>query len=252
MTAWSVGRYEIVARHIAPIAAQVVDAAAPAPESTLVDLACGTGSAALAAAARGVEVTGVDITAELVALAAAEPGGSDVTWLTADASATGLPDRGFDAAISNMGIIFVEPAAMVAELARLLKPTGILAFSTWVRAADNPLFTPVAEVLGPPAPGPYAPDQWGDPDLIHARLTPYFDDITIDNHWFTWQFASLDAAVRFVTDESPMHVTIVTSLDDATRSRLVAAFTTALAAHRTGDGAVAFGTPYAVITARRR
>lgn len=104
MTAWSVGRYEAVARHIAPIAAQVVDAAAPAPESTLVDLACGTGSAALVAAGRGVEVTGVDITAELLALAAGKAGGSDVAWVTAGASATGLSDAGFDTVVSNMGI----------------------------------------------------------------------------------------------------------------------------------------------------
>ena len=46
-----------------------------------------------------------------------------------------------------------------------------------------------------------------------------------------------------------MHVNVLTHLDDATRSRVVGAFTAALAAHRTADGAVAFNSRYAVITA---
>lgn len=120
MTAWSAGRYEAVAQLIAPIAAEVIAAAAPGPGTALVDLACGTGTAALAAAAKGARVTGVDLTGELLAIAAAKPGASAITWVTADASATALPDAGFDAAVSNMGIIFVEPVAMVAELARLI------------------------------------------------------------------------------------------------------------------------------------
>lgn len=218
----------------------------------MVDLACGTGNAALVAAAAGAQVTGVDLTSELLAVAAAKSDGSDVTWVTADASATGLPDAGFDAAVSNMGIIFVEPVAMVAELARLIKPGGALAFSTWVRAGNNPFFTPVVQVLGAPAAAPWGPDQWGEPETVHSRLADGFDDIRFEPGVFTWRFESLDAAVRFITDESPMHVTTLTYLDDDTRTRLIAAFTEALAAHASDDGAVTFDAPYAIITARRR
>ncbi|TXH17247.1 MAG: methyltransferase domain-containing protein, partial [Mycobacterium sp.] len=186
------------------------------------------------------------------AIAEAKPGGDAVEWVAADASATGLPDASFDTAVSNMGIIFVEPAAMVAEVARLLKPAGTLGFSTWVKAGDNPFFTPVVEVLGQPEPGPYSPDQWGVPELIHERLDPDFADVAIDSGTLTWRFGSVDDAVRFVTDESPMHVTTLTYLDDETRSRLIAAFTAAFTAHESSDGTVAFDAPYAVITARRR
>lgn len=252
MTAWSAGRYEAVAQLISPIAAEVVTAASPPPGSALVDLACGTGNAALTAAAAGTRVTGVDLTGELLAIAADKPGGCDIIWVTADASATGLPQGAFDAAVSNMGIIFVEPVAMVAELARLLKPAGTLAFSTWARADDNPFFTPVTEVLGTPPPADYGPDQWGEADIARARLSPDFDDIEVESRVFTWLFASLDAAVRFVTDESPMHVSVLNALDETIRIRLTKAFTAALAAHQNPDGTVTFDAPYAVITARRR
>ncbi len=252
MSTWSVGRYEAVAEFIAPIATEVVAAVSAGPGTALVDLACGTGNAALHAAGLGAHVTGVDITPELLAIAAAKPGGDAVEWVAADASATGLPDAMFDAAVSNQGIIFVEPVAMVAELARLLKPGGKLGFSTWVRAGDNPFFTPIIEVLGPPEPAPHSPDQWGVPELVHARLGADFTDVDIESSALTWRFASLADSVRFITDESPMHVSMLANLDEATRGRLVAAFTAALAGHESPDGSVAFAAPYAVITARRR
>ncbi|WP_285031580.1 class I SAM-dependent methyltransferase [Mycolicibacterium sp. lyk4-40-TYG-92] len=252
MSTWSVGRYETVAEFIAPIAAEVVAAVPHGPGTALVDLACGTGNASLHAAGLGAQVTGVDITPELLAIAAEKPGGDAVEWVAADASATGLPSASFDAAVSNMGIIFVEPASMVAEIARLLKPGGALGFSAWVRAADNPFFTPVVEVLGQPQPGPYSPEQWGVPELVHERLATDFTDVDIQNRTLVWRFGSVDDAVRFITAESPVHVTTFTYLDDDTRARLIEAFTAAFAAHESSDGTVAFDAPYAVITAHRR
>ena len=233
---WSAGRYEAVAERIAPIAVQVVAAAdrrAPVRNAALLDLACGTGNAALAAAARGARVTAVDITPELIALGTqkAAAAGEPIEWLTADASATGLPPQSFDAVVSNMGIIFVEPTGQVAELQRLLKTGATLAFSSWVRDADNPFFTPIVEVLGPPQQSGYSPDQWGDAETIAVRLSDGFTDIDIENSSYTWQFASLDVALNFVMHESPMHVSLFGNIDGAQRETLLAAFEAALRAH---------------------
>ncbi len=81
--------------------------------------------AALAAAEAGAQVTGVDLTAELIAIAAERPGADAVQWVVADAAHTGLPDGGFSTVVSNMGIIFVEPTSLVAEVTRLLTPGGV-------------------------------------------------------------------------------------------------------------------------------
>ena len=256
-TIWSAGRYEAVAERIAPIAAEVIDAVErrlPVRDAALVDLACGTGNAALAAAARGARVTAVDITPELVAIGArkAEAAGRSVAWVTADASDTGLPGQAFDAAISNMGIIFVEPVSLVAELSRLLKSGGALGFSSWVREAPTRSSHPIIEVLGPPPPSGYSPDQWGEPDTITARLSADFDDIDIEHGLHTWQFESLDAAVHFLTHESPLHIDVLGRVDASAAERLVAAFQAALQAHAGVDGRVSFDAPYVVVTARRR
>jgi SAM-dependent methyltransferase len=256
-TIWSSGRYEAVAERIAPIAAEVVDAVEqrlPVRDAILVDLACGTGNAALAAAARGAQVTAVDITPELVAIGArkAEAAGTTVAWVTADASDTGLPGRSFDAAVSNMGIIFVEPESLVTEIGRLLKSGGVVGFSSWVHDPVNPFFTPIVEVLGPPPASGYSPDQWGEPDTITARLVADFCDIDIEHGLHTWQFESLDGAMRFLTHESPLHIDVLRGVDAAQHERLLAVFETTLQAHARLDGRVSFQSPYVVVTAQRR
>lgn len=255
-TNWGAGRYQAVAERIAVIAGEVVAAAdrlRPVRDTALADLACGTGSAALAAAEAGARVTGVDLTAELIAIAAERPGADAVQWVVADAAHTGLPTGGFGTVVSNMGIIFVEPSSLVAEVRRLLAPGGVFAFSTWVRdEAGSPFFTPIVDTLGQPPAGAYSPDQWGDLDVVHSRLIPDFDRVEFKTGSHTWKFDSVESAVRFISDESPMHVHLLSQLDDATQNRLLDAFTAALRAHTDSAGQVAFEAPYAVVTAHRK
>ena len=254
-TIWSAGHYDAVGQRIAPIAEQVVgalDSRQPLRDAAVVDLACGTGSAALAAAARGARVTGVDLTPELIAIAAGRDGADAVTWQVADASATGLPTAAFDAAVSNMGIIFVDPDRQVAELTRLLKPAGQLAFSAWARDASNPFFDPVVAVLGPPPATGFSPDQWGDADIVTDRLAPFFDDIDVWRGRHRWQFESMAAALHFLRAESPMHVATFRRASPQQRDRLAAEFEKALSQHLEPSGAVAFTAPYAVVSATLR
>ena len=255
-TLWASGRYESVGERIAGIADQTVEAADhrhPVAQAKVLDLACGTGSAALAAALRGAHVTGLDLTSELIAIGEqkAKGAGQSIAWVTADAADTGLPDASFDVVVSNMGIIFVDPARQVVELSRLLKPTGVLAFSSWVRNTPNPFFDPIVEVLGAPPSTGFTPDQWGDPDTVTRRLTADFSGVEIDRGTFTWEYESLDAALHFLTDESPMHVDVFRRVTGGQRDRLVTAFGNALRARADGDG-VLFDTPYVVVSAVRR
>ena len=254
-TIWSAGRYDAVGDRIAPIAAEVVEAAErrrALPGAALIDLACGTGSAALAAAARGARVTGLDFTPELVAIAAARPGADTVSWRTGDASDTGLPADSFDVAVSNMGIIFVDPDRQVAEVVRLLKPGGTLAFSAWSRGASNSFFDPVVAVLGPPPATGFSPDQWGDPEILTGRLEPRFGDIDIAHAELRWEFASMPAVLHFLRDESPMHVATFRRADPSQQDRLATEFENALRPHQEPSGTVAFTAPYVVVTATLR
>jgi SAM-dependent methyltransferase len=251
---WAGGRYESVAQRIRPVAEQTVatlGSRLTLPGASLVDLACGTGSAALAAAARGARVTGVDLTPELIDLGRHAAGGQDVTWVTADAADTGLTAGAFDAVVSNMGIIFVDPDRQVPELGRLLRPAGVLAFSSWRRDVDNPFFDPIVAVFGAPPSRGFSPDQWGDPAVVRERLAADFTDVEIEDGALTWAFDSVEAAMHFLEHESPMHVELFAHIDDSQRLRLRDAFVDAIRAHETADG-VAFEASYAITTAVRR
>lgn len=254
---WSAGRYEAVGERIAGIADNVVTAAnrrRPLRGSAVVDLACGTGSAALFAAQQGAQVTGVDITTDLLEIGErkARAAGLAVAWRTADAADTGLAAASFDAAVSNMGIIFVDPQRQVAELARLLKSGGVLGFSSWVRDTVNPLFDPVMAVLGAPPSAGHTPDQWGEQTTVAERLSADFDAIDITRGVHTWQFASPESALAFVTQESPMHVAIFGRVEPEQREELTTAFDAALRDCVNADGGVSFDSSYAVVTAIRR
>ena len=253
---WAAGRYESVAERIEAIAEQTVDAANrrhPLQGAAVVDLACGTGSAALAAAARGALVTGVDVTPELIDVGKqrAADAGHSVTWVTADAAHTGLPEHSFDAAVSNMGIIFVDPEGQLPELARLLKPAGVLSISSWRRDASNPFYDPILAVLGAPPNQGFSPDQWGDPAIVQRRLAADFSDVDTAEGRLTWRFASIDATLHFLEHESPMHVDLFKRVDDDQRRQLTDAFADAIRPHVTADG-VAFDSSYVVVSAIRR
>ncbi len=60
MVDWGAGRYETTAAELAPVAQVVVERAGISPGDDVVDIACGTGNAALLAAGRGARVVGVD------------------------------------------------------------------------------------------------------------------------------------------------------------------------------------------------
>lgn len=63
------GRYETTAAELEPVAQAVVEQAAVSVGDDVLDLACGTGNAALLAAARGARVVGVEAAPRLLEVA---------------------------------------------------------------------------------------------------------------------------------------------------------------------------------------
>ena len=95
----------------------------------LLDVACGSGLALQRAVARGAACTGVDMSKELLRIAAERA--PSARLLHCDMEATGLPDASFDVVTSFNGIQF-GGASAVAECARLLRSGGLMALAFWV------------------------------------------------------------------------------------------------------------------------
>ena len=132
---WGVGHYERTAQLLRPAAQVLIDAAELRPGERVVDVGCGTGNAALLAAAAGTHVTAVDPSSRLLGVtrAAAQRENLDVICESGEAAAVPTPDGSFDCLLSNFGIIFaVDPDAAVAEIARVLRADGRAVFTVWL------------------------------------------------------------------------------------------------------------------------
>lgn len=101
----------------------------------VVDLGCGTGLLACEMAKRGVRVTGIDPSPEMLRVARARPEGDRVTWIEGDAGA--LPFVGGPADLlvmtGHVVQVLLDDAALLAALQaarRVLRPGGRIAFES--------------------------------------------------------------------------------------------------------------------------
>src|ERR1043166_4829468 len=118
----------------APFVAPLLDAAGISAGQRVLDVACGPGHVAAAAAARGAVAQGLDFSAAMVDIARTTYPGIRVT----DGDAESLPyaDGAFDAVVSGFGIHHVpRPDAALAECSRVLVPGGRVAFT--VRSEEH-------------------------------------------------------------------------------------------------------------------
>lgn len=132
---WGIGHYEHTAKALLPAAGVLVHVADLRAGERVVDVGCGTGNAALLAAAAGAVVTAVDPSPRLlgVTAASAEQRHLDVTCALGEAASIPAPDAAFDCLLSNFGVIFApDPDAAVKEMVRVLRPEGRIAVTSWV------------------------------------------------------------------------------------------------------------------------
>lgn len=132
---WSVGRYEQTAEQLLPAARVAVEHAAPIKGEHVVDVGCGTGNAALLAAAQGARVTGVDPAKRLLEVARelAKERKLDATFVSGEAAALPLRDGEADVVLSVFGVIFApDPGAAATELTRVARPAGRIILTAWI------------------------------------------------------------------------------------------------------------------------
>ena len=131
---WATGDYSAVAARIVLTAEHLVDTADLHADWNVLDVATGSGNAAIAAARHGSQVVGVDYVPSLLergrARAAAE--GLDIELVEGDAEALPFPDASFDAVISVFGTMFAPDQKRTAEeLLRVSRPGGTIALASW-------------------------------------------------------------------------------------------------------------------------
>jgi SAM-dependent methyltransferase len=178
--AW--GLFSPLAAYTTPPAALLVEYAGVCAGRTVLDVGCGTGVVAVTAAQRGATACGLDLSPVLLADARKNASiiGTAMEFVEGDAESLPYPDASFDIVLSQFAHMFApRPEIAIAEMLRVLKTGGRIAFSTWPpELAMGRLFDLVGSHLPPPpGPVPAAPVAWGDPNVVRERLGSNVKDL---------------------------------------------------------------------------
>jgi SAM-dependent methyltransferase len=187
---WALGDYASVAAQIVgDLGPILVQASGVGPGERVLDVAAGTGNAAIPAALAGATVVASDLTPELldVGRAAAERRGVSVEWRQADAEALPFADGEFDAVLSCLGVMFApHHQASADELLRVCRPDGKIGLLSWTPAGFiGQMFATMRPYQPPPPTGAQPPPLWGDEEHVRALLGDRVTAVTAGRHSLT-------------------------------------------------------------------
>jgi ubiquinone/menaquinone biosynthesis C-methylase UbiE len=197
---WASGDFSVVAARIVFQAEHLCETADLQAGWRVLDVATGSGNAAIAAARRGCRATGVDYVPALLERgrirAAAEH--LDVQFVEGDAEDLRFPDASFDALLSIYGVMFApNHRQAAAELSRVCRPGGRIALASWTPSGFiGETFRIFSRYL-PPAPGLQPPVAWGDETYLDTLFRPVAESITHRPQTAMFRFRSAEENVDF-------------------------------------------------------
>ena len=196
---WAMGDYPTLAAElIAELGTALVAACGIGPGDRVLDVAAGSGNAAIPAARLGARVVACDLTPELLENGRhqATKLGASIEWRVADAEAMPFADAEFDHVISCVGVMFAPHHQLSAnELVRVCRPGGTIGLISWTpEGYIGQMFSTMREYQAPPPAGAQPPPLWGNPDHVRALFGDSVVDVTARRETVTVdRFASPDA-----------------------------------------------------------
>ncbi|MGW6917144.1 class I SAM-dependent methyltransferase [Kitasatospora sp. NPDC054939] len=231
---WALGDYPAVASHlIAPLGDELVRACGVRQGDRVLDVAAGSGNAAVPAALLGAEVIASDLTPELldVGRRIASERGARLDWQEADAEALPFADGAFDTVLSCVGVMFAPHHQRAAdELVRVCRPGGTIGLINWTpEGFIGQMFATMRPFAPPPPPGAQPAPRWGDPEHVRSLLGDRVTDVdarrqsvTVDRfarpeefrEFFKTCYGPTIATYRFIGEDPERAAALDAALDD--------------------------------------
>ncbi|MDT7792364.1 MAG: hypothetical protein QOD59_1800 [Mycobacterium sp.] len=187
---WASGDYaKLAAGLVTPLGLVLVQATGIARGDRVLDVAAGTGNAAIPAALTGASVVASDLCPELLedGRALAAESGAELEWREANAHELPFGDNEFDVVMSCIGVMFAPFHQLAAdELVRVCKPGGRIGLISWTPEGHiGKLWAAMKPYAPPPPPGAQPPPRWGQEDHVRGLLGDRVTDVVTERRMLT-------------------------------------------------------------------
>jgi len=190
---WQTGNYARVGNNLQIIAELLVEAADIRSGTRVLDVACGQGNAAIAAARRFGAATGVDYATNLLEQGREQAAAQHlpVTFLEGDAQDLPCPDAHFDLVLSTVGVMFAPDHQKAAdELVRVTTPGGKIALASWTPASLVAEMFKVISSFGAPPSGVRSPMLWGSKEHLAELFGDRVEWVSLTKRDFVMRYHS--------------------------------------------------------------
>ena len=215
---WTAGDFSKVATPITIVGELLCETVDLSAGTRVLDVACGSGNTAIAAARRFCQVTGIDYVPSLLARAreraAAE--GLAIDFLEGDAENLPFPDASFDVVLSTFGVMFAPDQGQAArELLRVCTPGGRIGLSNWTPDGRVGDMFRITSTYVPPPPGLAPPVRWGTEQGMRELLGQGISNLSIEPRTVVMRYESADHWLTFFRTYFGPVITAFAALDEA-------------------------------------
>jgi ubiquinone/menaquinone biosynthesis C-methylase UbiE len=197
---WASGDYQMIATQIQIVSELLIEALDVHSTERVLDVATGSGNAAIAAARCGADVIGIDYVPALLERGRlrAEAEGVQIELVEGDAEAIPFVDRSFDAVLSVFGSMFAPNQQKAAsELARVCRPGGRIGLATWTPDGFIGEMLKVVTAHVPPPAGVASPLLWGTESHLQELFGDTISELRTTERIFTFRFRSAEEFVAY-------------------------------------------------------
>lgn len=253
---WALGDYPAIAHDlIAELGHELVETTGVGPGTHVLDVAAGTGNAAVPAARRGARVVASDLTPELLERGRrdAEAEGLSLTWETADVERLPYADEQYDTVLSVVGAMFApHHQATADEIVRVVRPGGRIGLVSWTpEGFIGRMFATMKPYVPAPPPGVQPPPLWGHVDHVAGLFGDRVDQVRAQQR--TLRVDAFGSGREFLdyfkSHYGPTIVAYRSLADDPARAAALDAELVALGDDYLSDGAMEW--EYLLFTATR-
>jgi SAM-dependent methyltransferase len=198
---WSEGDFSMVAGLIMLVAEELAEALEIVPGERVLDVACGSGNGAIAAARRSWgNVVGSDYVPALLERGRERAAGErlEIEFVEGDAEDLPFDDAQFDVVMSIFGAMFApDQERTAAELLRVCRPGGRIGMANWVPDSGiGDMFMTIAKHV-PPPPGVKPPLLWGVEEQLRELFGDGISELSVERRVSRQTFPSVDAWLDF-------------------------------------------------------